>query len=708
MRDQLREEIKSQLINGANPQRRFVPDELERDILIEDKLTKLFEEILHVPFWKKDKSTSYAKITRGDGSGLSRLKILAILILIPDDASLDGFITAMKKDFDGFPHDDDLPLDQKDANQHFRSPVIRQDFIDNQHIFLALRYKDTKTIVIQEEERRYHPDPIIGEPVHLGHGASGKVELIVIAKGHFEYENGSCNSEPLPLARKVFEKQDGMDSSDFEYFRNEDHISADIKKQDSTHKHLTMNRGSLIQKDGDTIISCTLFYDLASCNLWEILDGRKPQLEPPRNSFQGKAQLISQYCALVHALSYLHDGDIIHADIKPDNILVMKDFATDDPGYVWKLADWNLSVAKDEEDFLRSTSSFSGQRPLGTYQAPEVHGKEGSRVGWWTDLWSLGCIFLLVLAYVDDGVQGVKAFESHRREYGKDSNSSTTMDTFYNIEKKEAQLNPGVKKYMATLRERARRRDSSEHGEGHLVDEALKYLEEFVLVASSEERRKRKGDAKHGTRIFWERMDHVKKGYESAAGPSARPPPHFGSREPNGPTTESDDSRNLREHSSSSTSEERQTPSILSNTSASSSSSRECSNLCQLSYKEKPNVLEASKLLGAGERPDEICPRCELTPLHIAIEQNNKGSHMDLLDLYLRAGDCVDASCPDASGRTPLEIAVERGQYEPADLLLKCYEHRQFAVDFDALLAKQNDSDLRRLLQERRRTTPST
>ncbi|KAL9021919.1 MAG: hypothetical protein Q9185_000933 [Variospora sp. 1 TL-2023] len=90
--------------------------------------------------------------------------------------------------------------------------------------------------------------------------------------------------------------------------------------------------------------------DLQSC-----LSGGQPRFQ--EHLCQAVASQICQ------ALRYLHDNNITHRDIKPDNILI----ASHDP-YIFKLSDFGLSkVVADEETFLKS---FCGTL---LYCAPEVY-----------------------------------------------------------------------------------------------------------------------------------------------------------------------------------------------------------------------------------------------------------------------------------------------------------------------------------------------
>lgn len=136
------------------------------------------------------------------------------------------------------------------------------------------------------------------------------------------------------------------------------------------HPHLVRYVGSYTDKNNLGLVMAPV----ADCDLAAYLERacvEASMLPAIRTSFG----------CLATGLSYLHDCQIKHRDIKPGNILVHNSNVL--------IADFGLS-----HDFLDTTSGVTPASPR--YCAPEV-AKYGKR-NWSQDVWSLGCVFLEMVA----------------------------------------------------------------------------------------------------------------------------------------------------------------------------------------------------------------------------------------------------------------------------------------------------------------------
>jgi serine/threonine protein kinase len=119
----------------------------------------------------------------------------------------------------------------------------------------------------------------------------------------------------------------------------------------------------------------------------EYIDGQSMQdvMDSAQRLSIGDATNVILACA--DALAHAHEMNLIHRDIKPDNILVTK------KGVV-KVADFGLAKALDDEDMSMTQSGTGLGTPL--YMPPE-QARDAKHVDQRTDIYALGCTFYYFL-----------------------------------------------------------------------------------------------------------------------------------------------------------------------------------------------------------------------------------------------------------------------------------------------------------------------
>ena len=120
----------------------------------------------------------------------------------------------------------------------------------------------------------------------------------------------------------------------------------------------------------------------------EYIDGQSMQdvMDSTKQLSVGDAIHVTIACA--DALAHAHEMNLIHRDIKPDNILVTK------KGVV-KVADFGLAKALDDEDMSMTQSGTGLGTPL--YMPPE-QARDAKHVDQRTDIYALGCTLYYFLA----------------------------------------------------------------------------------------------------------------------------------------------------------------------------------------------------------------------------------------------------------------------------------------------------------------------
>ena len=178
---------------------------------------------------------------------------------------------------------------------------------------------------------------------------------------------------------------------------------------------------------------------LADLDLHKFLYGNYPEYFQQRSRFTLPALFQEAWC-LASALNFLHEElrlrtrptSCAHMDLKPENILIF--FSSNISVTVgrWKFGDFGIAIIEpwDAEahgsridkgqqlapgDVIRERSINPPREP-GPFQAPEMQPNKGLRVSKSSDMWSFGCIIVLILAFAIGGHEEVQQLYKCRKD----------------------------------------------------------------------------------------------------------------------------------------------------------------------------------------------------------------------------------------------------------------------------------------------------
>lgn len=252
---------------------------------------------------------------------------------------------------EGF-HDGWFPVESRGL-PGFLDPSDRASIVQNQHLIL------TKSLTLENgnhchfKSKDHLPFDVLS---YIGHGSFGHVRKIEskITLRHY--------------ALKTVRRQAVFNNKSRQAMK--DYLSEMRILKRLNHIHVVQYVGSYTDgKDLGLVMT-----PVADCNLGEFLQQScvVQESHPTLRTFFG---------CLATALHYLHENEVRHRDIKPQNILVLKANVL--------LTDFGLS-----RDCLDTTSGLAITTPR--YCAPEVAAYEKRNYS--ADVWSLGCVFLEMVA----------------------------------------------------------------------------------------------------------------------------------------------------------------------------------------------------------------------------------------------------------------------------------------------------------------------
>ncbi|KAI9376360.1 kinase-like domain-containing protein [Aspergillus egyptiacus] len=274
-----------------------------------------------------------------------------------------------------------------------------------------------------------------GESAVIGEGGSGRVTKELVAPEHLHLKSGEPSEGKNVLACKQF-----VSRGDFaKEKRNLEALQAGLQHERIMPFFATI----IIGKD------FYLLFEHADTDLQKFL------AKPPVNV--SLLDLVAESRSLAGALAFLHEGMnppqfICHMDLKPANILVFERQGESGVG-IWKISDFGISITATPETRSRQPDqTFCILEPFkisGTYQSPEA--ASGTNIGRKTDVWSLGCILVRLVAY---GLGGTELQELDTRRALKDDESGEyEHDYFYRDN--PSRRNPHIEAWLERLEGKA-------------------------------------------------------------------------------------------------------------------------------------------------------------------------------------------------------------------------------------------------------------
>lgn len=435
----------------------------------------------------------------------------------------------------------ELPLHPGTARELFGEDLVAADlFCKNQQYFCAV-------VLRKKEEVRCHGHRRVPylEDEEIGTGAYGKVYRVVIARHHF-YDPGEQMSNPhrKELARKDFV----LDLQDNAYARERD-VLREIVRNAKQNSNIVENMGSL--QIGSTY---SLFMPLANADLETYM-----QRTQAPTQWKQKAKIVRCAAGIADAIAYLHNELVsdtfetlscFHMDLKPKNILIFTDPTGEEE---WKLSDFNMSrvramprpthdftplqrgwtfnsdnVFEFDKFFRRQALDFSdrsnsgssvGTYRTGTYLAPETQVGEHHSLGPESDVWSLGCVIVIVFSFIYGGIDAVKQFDSMR--------AVQPIDAFFTVPRgrsvrkfHDMKVSEEVERWLKELRSQASLRDADE---GSIFKEMIAFLHSRVLIIDPSQRRKTTAvDVKEQLITSFKAYSNLNTGFVSPKSPRFR------------------------------------------------------------------------------------------------------------------------------------------------------------------------------------------
>lgn len=293
-----------------------------------------------------------------------------------------------------------------------------------------------------------------------------------------------------------------------ESFEAEESIPRKFVQSNKRHDNILVTQASL--EYGNTY---SLFFDLAKYSLWDYFQDPEVFI-----TAEEKGTVFGRSVGIAGALAFLHDelylestGEQLHCyhlDLKPQNILVFegRDNRDGKSRHIWKISDFGISqmkhikpngadvdtdhpvsfmdrIFRPQKQDTNPSSGVDNSRYGGTYGAPEAR-LTTDKVTRKSDVWSLGCVLIDVLTFLDNGSIGIEEFGEARAKDRDNDRFFEPTPSHFGTELNNM-LHSSVTSWLETLEGKAKERHELE---GKAFRQVSTLLRESMLLMDQAQR----------------------------------------------------------------------------------------------------------------------------------------------------------------------------------------------------------------------------
>ncbi|KAJ4305480.1 hypothetical protein N0V90_001011 [Kalmusia sp. IMI 367209] len=442
----LRHMIEAEMVHPNNIALRFLPDSSLREVISEQSVTEALERHQHL-------ESKVSELVEFVCSSAPRL--FATLVWTDSDELIDQFYQHQFGDYRlpihvSITENDDSPVDVYTLTQGAVEHITQQPFnsepwtermmkiiCEYQWLFMSPVFRENRAVYRFDERCRL---PFVSDPRMEIESPFNVIQERCIHRSHLRATPD--NPEEHPSVAVKYLKRGYWSAEEYaDIVRAEINMLELLRKLD--HDHLIKAIAHYTKgKDTYTI------FPWARNNLQDLWRTDPPTLDPLHLKW-----FFAQLCGLSGAIAKLHQSNIRHGNLKPENILCFVDalgFGTGREGlYNLVISDVRITDMHEMRTEIHMEETYYKSRAT-MYQPPEAGFNLNAPRSRLYDVWSLGCIYLEFIVWL---LYGAKELRNFRNE-----DDWNLVLGFYDLKrlrdspKMTAQLSNRVQRYIDRIK----------------------------------------------------------------------------------------------------------------------------------------------------------------------------------------------------------------------------------------------------------------